>query len=361
MQREEVNLLLITRAQDVQYLSGYQAPKYYLPTACVVAEGMTPQLIISDLQQEFLGQDSVMSEVHPFVNEDTDAWHPAHSSSFWKHIIEKLVQSGKQAGMIGLQQDWLSVRDFDRLKVSLPQAGFKDFSPVLWRLRQVKDPVEIDMISQAVKIAEIGVMTALEMVSTEKTETDVSIEVESAMRNAGGHLRGIRAAVISGSNARFPFAYPGPQRIKDDEPIVIDITVSHGGYFAEVTRTIHLGTPSKQQRELFEANLLIANEIQENLAPGVVIDDLVKRVVSKVGRKYAEYNILQPLGSSIGLDLREPPHILPGNTTTIRPGMVFSLHPSCFNSKIGGTKIADVVVITEDGYENLSTLTREIM
>ncbi|MFW9933425.1 MAG: M24 family metallopeptidase, partial [Candidatus Thorarchaeota archaeon] len=304
MQREDVDLLLITRAQDVQYLTGYQAPKYYLPTACVISQGQTPQLLISDLQQEFLGQDSVMSEVHPFINEDMDAWHPTHSSSFWNHIIEKLLESGRQSGMIGLQQDWLPVKDFDRLKNALPNAGFKDFSPILWRLRQIKDPVEIDMITQAVKIAEIGIMTALEMVSTEKTEADVSIEVESAMRNAGGHLRGIRAAVMSGANARFPFAYPSPQRIRDDEPVVIDITVSHGGYFAEVARTIHLGSPTKRHRELFDTNLQIAEILQKNIVPGITIDDLVKKVVSSVGKRYADCGIIQPLGSSIGLDLR---------------------------------------------------------
>lgn len=361
MQREEVDLLLITRAQDVQYLTGYQTPKYYLPTACIIPQGQTPQLLISNLQKEFLGQDSVMSEVHPFINEDTDAWYPTHSMSFWDHIIEKMKQSGKHTGMIGLQQDWLSVKDFDRLKTALPQAGFKDFSNVLWRLRQVKDPIEVDMITQAVKIAEIGIMTALELISTEKSESDVSIEVESAMRNAGGHLRGIRAAIISGSHARFPFAYPGPQRIKDDEPVVIDITVSHNGYFAEIARTIHLGTPSKKQRDIFETNLLITDTIQENIAPGVVIDDLVKSVMTAIGRRYHDYGIAQPLGSAIGLDLREPPHILSGSSTTLRPGMVFSLHPSCYDAKTGGTKIADVIAVTEDGFDSISTLAREIM
>lgn len=361
MQREEVDLLLITRAQDVQYLTGYQTPRAYLPTACIVSVGHTPKLLISELQKEFLGQDSVMSEIHPFVQEDSDFWYPSHSTSFWNHIIETIRSTENGSGIIGLQQDWLSVRDFDYLKSALPSAGFRDFSSSLWKLRQVKDAAEIDLITQAARIAEIGVRTALEIVSTEKSESDVSVEIESAMRTAGGHLKGIRAAVISGSRARYPFAYPGPQRIRNDQPVVIDITVSHGGYFAEIARTIHLGKPSNAQRSLFENSLQIVESIESNMAPGLTIDELVKNVKDCTKSASSDGSVIYPVGSSIGLDLREPPHIVPHNAVSLRPGMVFSVHPSCYNPKAGVSKVADVFYITDDGCESISTLARETM
>ncbi len=361
MQHEEVDLLLITRTQDVQYLTGYQAQKKYLPTACIVSANDIPRLLISEMQSELLGQNSVMSEIRPFTNNDTDTWYPQHSTAFWDHVVSEIAATGMQSGMIGLQLEWLSVREFERLKAALPEAGFKDFSSSLWKLRQIKDPSEIDMISNAVRIAEIGIMTALEIVSPEKSEIDVSIEVESAMRNAGGHLRGIRAAILSGKSARFPIATPGPQRLSDDELVVIDITVSHRGYFAEVARTIHLGKPSKMQNEMFQTNLRVFEAIQQHLAPGVLVDELAQNAVSVAEGVCSHRNILQPLGSSIGLDLREPPHILLGGQTTLRPGMVFSIHPSCYDPSLGGSKIADVVFITEDGYESSNTLARDIV
>ena len=361
MQREEVDVLLLTRAQDVQYLTGYHTQKYYLPTACIVVNGQTPLLLISELQKEALGQDSVMSEVRAFNPDRTDTWYPTHSHSFWDHIKNTIHETGMQSGMIGLQQEWLSVRDFDGLKSSLPDAGFKDISSVLRRLRQVKDAAEIDAITQAVRIAEIGIRTALEIVSTEKTEFLASVEIEGALRAAGGHLRGIRAAVISGSNARFPFAQPGPHRISSVEPVVIDITVSHAGYFAEIARTVHLGTPTKKQRALFEDNLNISKTIEANVVAGITIDELVSRVSSEIGKQCSQEGIISSMGSSVGLDLREPPHIMTGNMTTLRAGMVLSVHPACYDSNIGSTKIADVLHVTEDGCENLTTLARETM
>jgi Xaa-Pro aminopeptidase len=263
--------------------------------------------------------------------------------------------------MIGLQQDWLSVHDFEKLKNALPDAGFKDFSSMLWRLRQVKDAAEIDAISQATKIAEIGVMTALELVSTEKSEADVSIEVESAMRKAGGHHRGIRAAVLSGTSARFPFAYPGPQRINDDVPVVIDVTVSHLGYFSEIARTIHLGKPSKNQRELFDTNLRLLEKLEEELSAHTPINELVRKVDAIMTDKSVGQNVLLPYGSAIGLDLHEPPHLIVESNDTLRPGMVISVHPTCYDEKVGCTKLSDIFVISEDGCGSISTLAREIM
>jgi len=361
MQREEVDVLLLTRAQDVQYLTGYHTQKYYLPTACIVVNGQTPLLLISELQKEALGQDSVMSEVRAFNPDSTDTWYPTHSHSFWDHIKNTMHETGMQSGMIGLQQEWLSVRDFEGLKSFLPDAGFSDFSSVLWRLRQVKDAAEIDAITHAVRVAEIGIRTALEIISTEKSESLASVEIEGAMRAAGGQLRGIRAAVISGANVRFPFGQPGPHRINVTEPVVIDITVSHAGYFAEIARTLHLGTPTKKQRELFEDNLNISKAIEANVAPGITIDELVTRVSSEIERQCPQEGAINPLGSSIGLDLREPPHIMAGNTTALRAGMVLSIHPACYDSDIGSTKIADILHVTENGCEKLTTLARETM
>ena len=92
MQREEVDALLITRSQDVQYLTGYQAPKYYLPTACIVIKNQAPLLLISELQKEALGQNSVLSKIKAFIPDATDTWYPTHSHSFWNHIAKTIQE-----------------------------------------------------------------------------------------------------------------------------------------------------------------------------------------------------------------------------------------------------------------------------
>jgi len=361
MKRDEIDCLVVTRRQDVQYLTGFESRGYNIPVGCIIAEGSHPHLILSDALQATLVGESVPGVVHTFNTDASEDWFRAHGNAFWDEVLRVLTEIGQTRGMIGLQHDWLSVREFEKIKTSLPEAGFRDFSQALWKLRHIKDSVEIDAIRQAVRVAEIGVRTALEIVATGKSEDEASLEIEAAMRGAGGQQRGIRAAVLSGTHARFPIAHPGPDRIKNEDFVVLDITVSHSGYFAEVARTIHLGRPSDRQRALHDSILNAIKAGEKVMKPDVSIEEVAAYILKKTGRGIHPDSFVQPLGSSIGLDLHEPPYILPKSQFSLREGMVFTLHPTRFLPEVGSAKVADVVLVTHDGVENLGSLARETM
>jgi Xaa-Pro dipeptidase len=324
-------------------------------------EDHQPQLILPDRQEMISAKESMMAKIRPFSETTSDGWSRVRGTAFWDQITVILKELGLTGSMIGLQHDRLSVRDFEKLKQALPEAGFKDFSSSLWNLRHVKDAAEIDAIRQAVNIGEIGVRTALEVVATGKSEEETSIEIESAMRGAGGQQRGIRAAVLSGAQAHHPFAEPGASRISGDDLVVLDMTVSHSGYFGEVARTIHLGKPSDKQRKLFDYVINATRLIEKRLKPGAQIKDVAEKTLKKLGKSFPPGTIIQPIGNSIGLDLYEPPYIVSDVQQSLREGMVFSVHPTGFAPSVGTVKIADIVLITEDGCEILTTLARETM
>jgi Xaa-Pro dipeptidase len=302
-----------------------------------------------------------MAKMRPFDENTSEGFSRVRGDAFWDLIKGILKELGLTGSMIGLQHDWLSVREFEKLKQRLPEAGFKDFSATLWKLRHIKDAAEIDTIRQAVNISEIGIRTALEVVATSKSEQEASIEIESAMRRAGGQQSGIRAAVLSGTQAHLPFSEPRASRISSDELVVLDITVSHAGYFGEVARTTHLGKPSNRQRRLFDYVLNAARLLEKRLKPEAQIKDVVEKTLKKLGKNFPPDTIVQPLGNSIGLDLYEPPYIVPEVQQALRAGMIFSIHPTGFADGVGAAKITDIILITEDGCENLTTLARETM
>jgi Xaa-Pro dipeptidase len=361
MRREEIDALLVTRRQDVQYLTGYRYRGVNGSIGCLITLDNQPQLVLPDNQELISSRESMMAKIRPFNETTSEGWSRARGTVFWDHITWILKELGLTGSMIGLQHDWLSVREFERLKQTLPEAGFKDFSPSLWNLRHIKDAAEIDAIRQAVNISEIGIRTALEVVATSKSEEEASLEIESAMRGAGGQQRGIRAAVLSGAQAHLPFTEPGASRIRGDKLVILDITVSHSGYFGKIARTIHLGKPSDKQRKLFEYVINAAQMLQKRLKPGAQIKDVAEKTLKKLGKSYPPETIVQPLGNSIGLDLYEPPYIVPEVQQALREGMVFSIYPTGFAAGVGAVKIADIVLITEDGCELLTTLDRETM
>jgi Xaa-Pro aminopeptidase len=361
MRRDEIDTLLITRRQDVQYLTGYQHRGVNIPIACLITEDHKPQLILPDKPELISSKEFMMAKIRPFNETTSEVWSRARGDAFWSQITGILKELGLTGSMIGLQHDWLSVLEFEKLKQALPEAGFKDFSSSLWKLRHIKDAAEIDAIRQAVNICEIGIRTALEVVATGKSEEEVSLEIESAMRGAGGQQRGIRAAVLSEAQAHLPFTEPGASRISDNQLVVLDMTVSHSGYFGKVARTIHLGKPSDKQRKLFEYVNNAARLLEKRLKPEAQIKDVAGKTLKKVGKSFPPDTIVQPFGNSIGLDLYEPPYIVPDVQQSLRAGMVFSIHPTGFAAGVGAVKIADVFLITEDGCENLTTLARETM
>jgi Xaa-Pro dipeptidase len=361
MQREGVDAILVTRRTDVHYLTGYESVAESLPVGSVIVEGQLPYLIVPELQRQAMGQDSSMVRVHSFADEPSEQWFPNHGPGFWDCVNDVLREAGIRSGTIGLQHDWLSIREFEALKSAFPDAGFKDFSRALWRLRQIKDAAEIDAIRQAVKIAEIGVRTALETVVSGKTEGQCSVEIEAAMRAAGGELRGIRAAVLAGGHARYPFAQPTTMRVSSNELVLVDVTVSQSGYLAEVARTVHAGTPSGTQRRLFGSVLATNNALQSVMTPEVKISEAAAQALKIAGNGTQIRGVIQPLGSSIGLDIREPPYICQESKSTFREGMVFSIHPTIYESEAGCAKIADVLAITAEGCESLTSLSKETL
>lgn len=361
MRSEQIEALVVTRRQDVHYFTGYESPLSALPVGCVVVEGRQSQLVLSRLQEEALGQDSVMAAVQHIDDQYDNEWGHYRRSSFWNSVVQVLEELGVDSGMIGLQQDRISVKEFDYLKTVLPGAGFKDFSSALWKLRQVKDEAEIEAIRQAAKIADIGIRTALEIVVPGKPEDEASIEIEAAMRAAGGQLRGIRAAVLSGNHAKFPFVPSSASRIGSDALVTIDITVSQAGYFAEVARTLHTGKPSKAQQKLFEGMLQVYKTAEGTMKPGVPVTDVYGKIMKKIRKRVPTDSLLQPIGNSIGLDLQEPPLIYSECDASLRQGMVLSIHPSCYLPEIGAIKIADVLLVTASGVESLSAVARETL
>ncbi len=360
MQHDGIDALIVTRPSNVQYLTGYDRPSDEIPVACVVPVDDAPTLLVTESQLEELNKDLVWGPVRVYTRHEFNDWDFPQGSDFWPEIVSIVNDSGIASGTIGLEQNWLSVREFEGLKSLLPNAGFSDFSRALWRLRQIKDAAEIEAIRNAVKVAEIGMRTALELASVGRSEVEMSLEIESAMRGAGGQLRGIRAAVLAGNHGRFPFAKPGSTRLTEDSMAIIDITVSLLGYFAEIARTVHPGSPSDSQRALFEASSVLLDELEQTIRPDMELGKIASDAIGSLQKRY-ECEVMPPLGNSIGLDLHEPPFIDSSSTSGIREGMVLSLRPVCNHPSVGTVKIADVVLVTADGVENLTSVSRETL
>ena len=145
----------------------------------------------------------------------------------------------------------------------------------------------------------------------------------------------------------------------------MEINGKYKDYMIDVCRTAVVGTISPEQRHVLDTTVEMLSESCKAVRPGVVAEDL-EAIAGKIALREGftsnfslAYNGPQTyLGHAIGLSLDEPPLLMKGDLTRLVPGMVLTLEPGLYNTGLGGCRVEDEVLVTEDGFEVLNTYDR---
>ena len=158
-----------------------------------------------------------------------------------------------------------------------------------------------------------------------------------------------------------PHAVPTDKVLAEGDFLTMDFGCLYRGYCSDMTRTVVIGQASDKQREIYETVLRAQETALQGIRPGMTgkeIDALARDVIVDAG--YGEY-FGHALGHSVGLEIHERPNFSAKEKTVIQPGMVITVEPGIYVEGIGGVRIEDVVIITEDGCENITHSPKELM
>ena len=137
-----------------------------------------------------------------------------------------------------------------------------------------------------------------------------------------------------------------------------------------MTRTIVKGKLSWDARRMYEAVFTAQHRALEAVAPGVSFNDVhrvAKDTLEEFGYKTAKdpqgrwQGFFHTVGHGVGLEIHEPPFVRKAQEFKLMPGHVITVEPGLYYYGIGGIRIEDTVVVTDDGYENLATPTKELL
>lgn len=228
------------------------------------------------------------------------------------------------------------------------------------RARLVKDRAEVATLREAGRRLGALALTVPELVREGRTELEIAADIDAAMRQAGFSRPAFETIVASGPNSALPHARPTDRAVAAGEPTVLDFGGVYDGYCVDLTRTVQLGAVSQRQAKLYAAVREAQTAAIRAVRPGVAastIDAAARSVLERHGLGEA---FGHGTGHGLGLEVHEEPRIarqsprLPDQV--IEPGMVFTIEPGAYVPGVGGVRIEDDVLVTEDGCEVLTRL-----
>ena len=343
--RKGLTAVVVAPSPDLTYLTGYGPPVFERLTMLVVRADHSPAMVVPTLELP-LAREAVGERVELIGwNDGADPY-------------EKVARLMPDDGRIAVaDRTWAS--HVLQLQRAMPGTRFEAASPVIGRLRAVKDPDELAALRRAGRGADETFRQICDMPFLGRREEEVAADLAELLV-ANGHAHADFTIVASGPNAASPHHEPGGRTILPRDAVVLDFGGELAGYFSDTTRTVVVGEPPAGFPEVYG----LVHEAQEAavqaVRPGVAaqeVDRAARRIIESGG--YGE-RFFHRTGHGIGLEVHEPPYIIEGIETTLAAGMTFSVEPGIYLDGRFGVRIEDIVAVSADGVERFNRSTREL-
>ena len=336
--------LLVSRAEDVHYLSGFTGGDSYLlvarEAACLITDGR---------YGEQAGRQCRGVDVHVRTGRMVQA------------VSE--VLKGRRIRRLGFQAEHMTVRGRDALAAELGPRRIRPIHEAVADLRAVKDDSEVRRIRRSVRVAERafrGLLAAGAKAFLGRSERELAAELDYRMRLAGAECPAFETIVAAGANASLPHYRPGSRKPQRGEGVLIDWGAKVNGYCSDLTRVVFLGTIPPKIATVYKVVLAAQKAASAAARAGVsckTVDSAARKVIAAAG--YGR-QFIHGLGHGIGLEIHEAPQVTRADDRRLRAGMVITVEPGIYLPGFGGVRIEDDVLVTRQGPQRLSSLPRTL-
>jgi Xaa-Pro dipeptidase len=352
MRQRDIDAYLILTHDDYLYFFGEDR---YQPRAVIPAEGLPIVIAFRGEEDDIRGKFGV-DDIRVFGSVGQQI----------KDVVQVMhhLAGEKTALIVGVQMGFSTPAFLlTMFQKANPEAEVVDIAPVMDELRMVKDSGEVALVRRAGEIASIGMLAAVKALKPGVTEIEVAAEAEYAMRKAGGYGTATPVFVNSGVRSGWLHGTATDKKIAQGELVVIDLVPRYKGYCANLCRTYVVGTPTRQQKELFDMYKEAQAEGIKALRPGAHMRDVDTSAKAVFGRAGYADQYVSGISHGIGLGFEEKPAptIHPADSgVEIRQGMTLTVGHSVLSVPgIGGIRLEDTFYVSADGVTSLTDLPAE--
>ncbi|MFA9559422.1 M24 family metallopeptidase [Evansella sp. AB-rgal1] len=341
LQEHHVDGMLITSNYNRRYMTGFTGTAGVALVSEKGAKFITDFRYVEQAQEQALGFEIIQ-----------------HTGPIHEEIAKQVNILGIQ--QLGFEKDYVTYGTFDTYNQSI-DATLVPVSGLMEKMRLLKDSDELSIIKEAVQIADSAFTHILDYIRPGVREIDVSNELEFFMRKQGAVSSSFDIIVASGYRSALPHGVASDKVIEKGELVTLDFGAYYKGYCSDITRTVAVGQPSEELIKIYNTVLEAQLKGVQGIKPGITgkeADALTRDHISEKG--YGEY-FGHSTGHGMGLEVHEGPGLSFKSDTILEPGMVVTVEPGIYIAGVGGTRIEDDIVITENGNEILSSSTKELI
>jgi Xaa-Pro aminopeptidase len=228
------------------------------------------------------------------------------------------------------------------------------------RLRAVKEPAELETMREAAAISDLMFAALAEERFTGRTERELAWRVRELFHEHGSSELAFDSIVAAAENGASPHADVRDVEIPAGTLVTVDAGCRVDGYASDCTRTFATGDLPDELGRAYEVCLEAQLAGLEAFAPGAGgpdVDAAARDVIAAAG--WGE-QFGHGLGHGIGLDVHEAPAVRAESTDTLDAGNVVSCEPGIYLPGLGGVRIEDMVLVTDDGRERLTQAPKDL-
>lgn len=345
MKEKGLDALIITSEANRFYASAFHTT------------GADDALVIITKKKNYLITDSRYTEAAQAQLKDAELLIRANAATYLDFVRKIFDEDNVEK--TGFEDASMTVKEYNSYKEAL-NCTFVPASDIFTELRASKDEDEIRSMRKAQKIADEALTQLLDEIRPGMTELEISARLQYLMLLRGAERMSFDPIVASGPNSSMPHAVPTDRKIQDGDFLTIDYGCVYEGYCSDTTRTVAIGHATEEMKKVYNTVLEAQLAGIARAKTGVIgkeVHEAAHDVIRAAG--YGEY-FGHGYGHSLGLEIHEPPYFNARNDKPMPDGAAVSAEPGIYLPGKFGVRIEDVVILHEDGCEDITGLPKEL-
>ena len=232
---------------------------------------------------------------------------------------------------------------------------------LIHEIRAVKNKKELTNIIKAQRTSERVLKDVIKKLETGITEIEIADFIKKSFIKYNAPILSFLPIISFGKNTANIHHEPTKTKLKKGDTVMFDFGCTINYYCSDMTRTYFFGEPSKRQKKIYESVLLAQNKALEKIKKGErkakMIDKSAREFLSK---KFGLNKFPHGLGHGVGTVIHEWPNFKPNSEDIIPIGCVMTVEPGLYFKNFGGVRIEDMILITKNGYKNLTNVPKSL-